>query len=294
MGQSAGLSSCARACVDNEACGQFKAEESKRLLLPGFRIDRDNDIAGEVAELMDFTFPQVVNGYADMGKGRLQADPKDSGSDALPTWSVGSRYVIQQNCCLMEVPKKDARQLAELSTGTVVILLRTEELMTGPGQQTLWGLLDPPRLGAGPTTAGWASLEVAGAVVGPQTPLRRRLLEATWEVGTSYLVREGTLVRAGVDLSTDLLASLQEGETVEVLALAAYMGPAHMFGMPERLTLARLRAKVLTSRARTVGWLSPRNENGHHLLHPVQQSRLLMTGRSTVEKVVVASAKRLE
>jgi len=164
-----------------------------------------------------------------------------------------------------------------------LLLLQTAE---GPAN-TLWGLLEPPPAVPGLLSTGWALLEgPSGAGGRPQRPLVRKRRHF-WEVGAAYRARGGAIMRAGVDLSSDRVGTLERGDMMEVLEFAvlhgATSGEDGSASEAAEAVRPKLRAKVLLWKTRSAGWVTPRNNDGLHLLLPLRGQKLEGFGREFVK-----------
>jgi len=184
----------------------------------------------------------------------------DEGDDG---WSVGNRCVVKhQHCCLREAPRADATQSGIVKPWMTVVIMK---LVEDDGR--LWAFVDPPVAEKGGPPPGWAILE--GEDCDANSKLCLKKLDLSWEVGRVYKAREGTILRSGMELTSQRVGSLQKDDKAEVLELQMLEGECK----------TRLRAKVLIWRTRETGWLSPRSKDGLHLLKRFKVQKLEMSGR---------------
>jgi len=159
--------------------------------------------------------------------------------------------------------------------GTRLALLKVVE-----ESGVLWGYLDPLQVDA----ARWAMLaitnEQAAAERWDEAMLPQGLgpclekLKTGWEVGQSYMLKQGTIIRRAADLSSERVASLEDQELAEILEVGLHEGEGFM--------KTRLRVKVLTWKTHTTGWISCIGEDGNRLVNDKRQQmgKLDLSGRS--------------
>lgn len=188
-------------------------------------------------------------------------------------WAPGTEYkVTEQRLMLWEAPC--GRRIDFVDVGGEVLLLKTVE-----ESGMTWGLVDP--LPSTKKRAAWVLLMVTdaeaavdrlGAVVPSVQGVQLQKQGSGWEVGESYTAVQGIIVRAGPDLSSEKLCTLAEEEIAEILEFGIDEGTE---GRP------RLRAKILSWRTHTAGWISPRSKDGDRLLAKRTIEKLDLTGRTT-------------
>jgi len=187
-------------------------------------------------------------------------------------WVPGWEYCVQQGgMTTREAPL--GRVQGTWKAGTRLVLLKTVE-----ESGILWGCLDP--LQAEP--ASWAMLALtdaaaaaarADAATPPGEGPWLDKLRSGWEVGQSYMLKAGTIVRREAALGSERVRSLEEQELAEILEIGLHEG--------DGVFKTRLRVKVLTWRTHTTGWISCIGEDGNRLVNDKrpQMEKLDLNGR---------------
>lgn len=250
--------------------------------IEGSGLDEYDNFGGRVKRncLLENTDPLHEHTFDDTRQ--QQADDEE---DADAGWQVGNAYVVtQQPCPLHASPAADATHLGDVKLGVVVVLLKT----TGGADRTLWGLLDPPPADKD-ISAGWALLEGAGEA-GDIKLVRK---SGHWEVGGAYRARGGAIVRKRAELSSEIVCNLVRGDYMEVLDFEViYETRRKGKDGDKRLQKPRLRAKVLMWKSREIGWVSPRNSDGVHLLLPMKMQKLEVFTREAICVPVVSKQRQ--
>lgn len=199
---------------------------------------------------------------ADPGWVTARAFSAESLEDESDAWAPGAEYAVAEGGLTMR--KAPFGKVAGcLKSGTRVLLLKTQE-----ESGVVWGLVDPPT--STKERVGWAVLmvtdaEAAAKKVDDATPpgtgpfLQR--LNSGWEVGRSYMAKQGICLRSSADLSSNVLCELESEEMVEILEFGI-----HEESAGDKPLRPRLRAKILTWKTHRTGWVSPRTKNGKPLL----------------------------
>lgn len=187
-------------------------------------------------------------------------------------WELGNGYVVMEGpCCLHESPTADSMLVSEVRPGVVLVLLKTAE---GP-EGSLWGLFDPPPASK-KLAIGWAELVGAEGKTTGGKLLRKP--DLYWEVGGAYRARGGTVMRESAEISSKKVCNLCREDNVEVLDFQVVQDSDSAASKNR----PKFRAKVLLWRTREVGWVSPRNEDGLHLLLPLKVEKVQVFGRESV------------
>jgi len=232
----------------------------------------------------------VVADLEDAEDAKAQASEEP---DEDEDWLVGSGYaVIGCPCTLYKSPALDAEECGNAKPGSVLVLMKTME----GASKTVWGLLEPSPMAKSIST-GWAMLEDprAAPASGSSRPLVRKP-DLFWEVNGAYRARGGAIVRATSDLASERVCNLERGDMLEVLEFAVIneeacggtASPADQKEIekdgetsPKGRDRPKLRAKVLLWKSREIGWVTPRNNDGVHLLLPLKAHKLEVFGRES-------------
>lgn len=185
-----------------------------------------------------------------------------------PHFMVGGRYELLQPMTLLTKPDLSSNSCGILQARHTVLLLALQAAvpLSGIGEVLLAYLANTKQP---EWISGWGQIE-GPPLTAPM--LQRRRLRGSWEVGGRYRVDGSPVLRAGIELESDLECETQPGEEVLVLELALVL---LQNGEP------RLRAHVRSDNGK-LGWLTIELPGGSPLLSPLNlysEDEVRTTGR---------------